>query len=449
MNFDMDMIYSQNLILTPKMEYSLKILKLGNEELSEMIHEEILSNPALEYDEQSDKSSVLIQRNQEDADYYKHKNKKGQDDQDFSNEIKDESFIKQTLSEFLKEQLIFLKLDKKTKLIVEFLVESLDEKGYLSFELEEITKKLRCDKKSAEKAVVIIQKMEPSGVGARSLRECLLIQLENQGKKNTLTYLLADKYLEKIADNKIKHIAEELGIEIAETQELIREIKMLNPKPGASFYSGITQYIKPDIVIEQGEMGLVISINEANIPNIKINTEYCKYLKLTQDKELVKYLGDNYSNASWLLKCINQRNDTLEKIAEVLAKQQKDFFEKGKGFLRPLNLKDVADITQMHESTVSRAINDKYLLCKWGLYPLKYFFSCKNVGKNIQQDNSSDSIKQAILSIVKAENKREPLSDMMIVEKLQQEGMKISRRTVAKYRSQLGIMAADKRREYI
>jgi RNA polymerase sigma-54 factor len=295
----------------------------------------------------------------------------------------------------------------------------------------------------------VIQGFEPVGVGARSLEECLLIQLEAKGfKDESLDYVIKN-HLNDLAENKIQYIAKSIGLTVLQVQAMADLIRTLDPKPGMAYSSGEQiRYVVPDVIIEKEDDGYEIVTNDSTIPSLKVSSYYMNLVKNNKDDEdLQKYLNDKYNSALWLIKSIEQRKRTIFKVSEAVMKLQTEFLEKGEKYLKPMTLKQIADAVGVHESTVSRSINGKFIQTPRGVYEIKYFFS-SGVGSGSGEGLSSNSIKTFIKEIIDGEDPKKPCSDQDMVEILSEKGIEISRRTVAKYRESMNILSSSKRRRY-
>jgi RNA polymerase sigma-54 factor len=308
------------------------------------------------------------------------------------------------------------------------------------------------DAVEVEKVLRLIQTFDPVGVGARNLSECLMIQLKEKGIQDKNAYIVAEKYLEDVATNKIQKIAKELHITVNRVQSICDIIKMLEPKPSRGFIvdSDNIRYIVPDVTIEKVGDDYVIIVNDSNFPMLMISDYYKKMLDNIDDKEANKFLVDKLNSSMWLIKSIEQRRTTLYKVVESIIKFQRKFFDEGYSSLKPLVLKAVADDIGMHESTVSRATNGKYVQTPRGIFELKYFFSSSlgNSGDSEAEGVSSTSVKTKIQDLINKEDPKKPLSDQKIADILIDEGINISRRTVAKYRDEMMISSSSMRRRF-
>lgn len=452
--YELTIEQTQKLSMTPELIQAIQILQYNNQELNEYIDKELLENPILEseYHKESDTEididslrDQLIQAD-ENVEAYKQ-----WESHSTSDEYSYENFVafNYTLTEFLIEQLHFSSLKGQDAEIGRYIIENIDDNGYLSMSLEEICSVLDVDLDSCERVLDLIHTFEPSGVGARDLNECLIIQLASLGELTDEIEFIISNRLKDLADNKYALISKEVGISLTEVQEIADLIKTLEPKPGRGFDSDNSiKYILPDIYVEETNGEYIVSANDGSTPSLHISSYYNSLTEEAKsDKELSNYLNNRFNSAMWLMKSIEQRKKTIYNVASAIVQFQNDFFAKGERFLKPLTLKQIAETVEVHESTVSRAINGKYMQCPRGVFELKYFFT----GGILNEDGSgvsSNSIKSMIKEFVDAEDDKKPLSDSKISEMLHEKGIDISRRTVAKYRDDIGILPSSKRRRF-
>jgi RNA polymerase sigma-54 factor len=354
-----------------------------------------------------------------------------------------------TLSEHLMFQLQFAPIKQSCRRIGRYIIESLDENGYMTLSVEEISRALGVGQDKVQVVLDAIQGFEPAGVGARNLKECLLIQLRHQGNDNPLIEEVINNYLEDIAGNRLNNIAKALNISVKEVQAISDVIKSLEPKPGRQFGSSTeTRYIVPDVTVEKVDGEYIVTVNESSAPRLTISPYYQKML-MDSDKEsnISKFLTGRLNSALWLIKSIEQRRQTIYNVVSAVVKYQIDFFEEGPKHLKTLTLKQIADEVGIHESTVSRSINGKYMQSPRGIFEIKYIFT-SGVSGNSGAGIASESIKTFIREIVENEDPKAPLSDQTIVEILAERGIDISRRTVAKYRDEMNLPSSSKRKRY-
>ncbi|MDU5262342.1 MAG: RNA polymerase factor sigma-54 [Clostridium celatum] len=452
MDFKLDILQKQKLILTQTMKQSINILQMSAYELREYIKKEFEENPILEAefnliesrDNIGNTQSFKYLNDRYDESYnYKYNN---EDEVSVFNFISD----KKSLKDYLYEQLGEVKSDIKIKKIVSYMIESLDNRGYLENTVYEICSDLRIDEEYGESALEILQSLEPCGIGARNLKECLLIQLKNKGILDEIIKEIILKYLEYIADCKYNYIAKELKITPKEVQAYGDIIKTLEPKPARGYYTGEEiKFIIPDAYIVKIRDEYSVIMNKDIIPNITINNLYKQEILNGKDKREVEYVKEKVNDAISLITDIEQRNNTILKLLECIVKKQKAYFENGQEYLKPMTMRELANEMCLHESTVSRAIKDKYILTSRGTIKIKDLFCNRIIASGIEgEDVSTNTIKNKIKQLIKLENKSKPLSDQAICDLLNKEDIVISRRTVAKYREELGIKSSSKRKRF-
>ena len=340
-------------------------------------------------------------------------------------------------------------------MILAFLLEALDEKGYLTDSTTFIADRFDAEEETVEDLIGFLQGLEPAGVAARSLSECLQIQLAQKGILNDDLKEITENHLELLAKNKIAALSAKLGQPAALVSKYCALIRTLDPKPGSRFYhQEETQYIIPDVYVTAKENSFEISLSRDGAPSVSVNGYYQKLSKSTDDAEVKEYLDRKISQTEWVRQCILQRQTTMTKVSEEIVRHQQQFFEKGPEHMQPLKMSEVAEAIEMHESTVSRAIDKKYLQCAWGVFPMSDFFQRKATARDsraaamTEQSFTSDHVKQALKEIIATESPKKPYSDRILSEKLSERGMTISRRTVAKYRDEAGIPDASGRKQF-
>ena len=444
LGMDVSIQQTQKLALTPQMEQSLSVLQMGTEELNQCIEEEVLSNPMLDYAKEPEKKEVRRSQG-EGIGYYSRKKTEDTDYQSYLNAIADEKSEDTELAEYLRMQLYTKKISPRRQKIGEYLIECLEESGYLKMDMDELATGIGLSKEELEREIRFMQTLEPCGVFARDLKECLLLQVQGEEQMQRQARLLIEKYLDEIAQNKIPQISKQTGLTTAEITKTIQYIKEeLEPVPGRGYgCANRNEYIYPDITVKEDEKGYRIILNKEKVHTLELNREYLPMLGQVHSSEENKYLKEQYQKAKILLRNIGKREETLAAVAEAIVDWQREFFEKGKASLKPMNLLDIAQELDVHESTVSRAVRDKYLECRWGIFELKYFFSNKT------SDGNNCNVLTCIQEIIRSENKQKPLSDAKIAEQLEKKGIRISRRTVTKYREQMQIPNTQMRKEYV
>ncbi|MDX5713946.1 RNA polymerase factor sigma-54 [Clostridioides difficile] len=448
MNFNnsLELTQSQKLIMTTQLKQSLSILNMSKLELEEEIKREAENNPLVEVE----KSGEI---NWEE--YIKDMDRSRRLDRteisyNPDNEVNLENLVKYSsnLYEDLKFQISLYKLTDKELEVCEYIIDSLDEDGYLRTEEKVIVDTLKIDEELFEKCLISVQQLEPSGVGARSLSECLMIQMASLGIYNEILEEIVTKDLNLIANNKYKEISKKYNMSLQKCVELINIIKTLDPKPGRTCSVEKSVYIQPDVTVEKIDDEFIVYLNEKDSYQIRINSYYKDILKNSQSDESAKeFIKERLNSATGLMKNIERRKTTVLKIAEEIVKAQDEFLRKGTKYIKPLKMKDIAEKLEFHESTISRGVNGKYMLTPFGVYEFRYFFSSAIETENNEMA-SSTSIKKIIKETIKDENKKKPLSDDHISKLLKEKGINVARRTVAKYREELGIPSSSKRKEY-
>jgi len=445
----------QKLLMTPELHQAIAILQMSTLELTDYIQRELEENPFLEEKEDpvDDKDSIDYFKLQEWVDYYNSRelnlaNKDNGEDRSVENFL----VRRPSLYEHLEFQMRLESKKPDDMLIGNYLIGSIDGNGYLNVDLAEVAGKIKVSRKRVEEVLKVIQSFHPYGVGARNLAECLLLQLKHYGKENELATIIIEKHLSDLARGNLNKIAQSLSVPVCKIQEICDLIRTLDPRPGRQYTDNDSvRYILPDIFVENVNGEYLVVINDFHFPHLIINNVYEAIMRQTNNSfshDTKKYLENKMGAAIWLIRSIEQRRMTLYKVARCIVDIQKDFLAKGIEYLKPLKLKEVADIVDVHESTVSRAANNKYVQTPQGLFELKYFFSS---GINSYYGNeavSSKSIKYMVEEIIAGEDATKPLSDQAIAKILAKRGIRISRRTVAKYRGELGILSTMARKRY-
>lgn len=454
LGYELKIEQKQQLSMTPELIQAIKILQLNSLDLFDYVQNELLDNPILEEslgDKDKPTEEVeLIDRVAED--YYDDRRdsrwENDPDREDFS--LEKFTTETKTLEDFLIEQLNITDLKGNEKNLARFIIEALDDNGYITISKEEIMLLTNSSEELIDNVLKYIHSMEPIGVGTFHLAECLELQLKSQGRLTDQLSFLINNMLDDVANNRISKISKTLSVKPEEVQNMVDIIKSLEPKPGRQFAgSEITKYVIPDVIVEKINGEYVVSGNESNIPKLKVSSYYNKLVEpAKKDPELNEYITDKFNSAMWLIKSIEQRKQTILNVAAAIVNEQNIFFEKGEKYIKQLTLKDIAQLLNIHESTVSRAINGKYMQTPMGVYELKYFFNSGVPVEGEKEGVSSVSVKSFIKEFIAHENPKKPYSDQALVEKLKEEGIEISRRTVAKYRESLGILSSSKRRRF-
>lgn len=488
LGYDLTIEQVQKLVMTPELIQAIQILQFNTQELDSFVQEQLLVNPVLEHvpsgqqdndreadtgveteytaaeheeradrmerqepakpkDEDFDWKEYVKDRQYDDVSYGQWNDKSGEDKENNYEQYVSSSDV--TLPEHLMFQLQFAAPKKDCRKVGKYIIESLDENGYMTSTVEEIAAATGTSEEKISKVLSMIQTFDPMGVGARDLAECLIIQLRQKNQLTEVFEKVINEHLEDLANNKMAVIAKDMGISVKEVQDMCDIIRTLEPKPGRGFAAQTdNRYIIPDVFVERVDDDYVVTINENSSPKLMVSSYYRNLLKdADKDEGLNKYLSERVNSALWLIKSIEQRKQTIYNVVTSVVKHQKDFLDKGSKYMKTLTLKDIAEEVGIHESTVSRSINGKYLQCPRGVFEIKYFFSA-GVSGNEGEGISSKSIKEFIKEIVEAEDPKSPYSDQAMVEKLKEKGINISRRTVAKYRDELNILSSSKRRRY-
>lgn len=442
LGMEMSIRQTQQLVLTPQMEQALSVLQMGAEELNQYIEDGILSNPMLAY--AKPEQGKEVSQSYGERTIYRKGGYADWDRQSYLNAIADEKSYDTQLKEYLRMQLFTRHVSKSRQKRAEFLIECLEESGYLKVPMSDLAKSLDISEAKLEQEISFLQGFEPCGVFARSLKECLLLQLQNEGEFHKNLRFLVSRFLQEIAENKLPEISRQTGWSVSEVADYVKYIKeQLEPIPGRGFGTEREAYIYPDITVKSAENGYRIIYNKERMHAVTLNEEYLPLLSGAHQEWENQYLKEQYQKAKLLIHNVNKREETLRMVAASILDYQMDFFEKGKAFLKPMNLYDVAQELGVHESTVSRTIKDKYLECRWGVFEFKYFFSNKT------SEGNNCNVLTRIEEIIRSEDKRKPLSDEKISKQLEKMGIIISRRTVTKYREQLQIPKTQMRKEYV
>lgn len=453
LDFNLNLSQQQKLVMTQNMQLSINILQMSACELREFINKELEENPIIDSDFNLKKENELEQyKKMLESMEYDNTNYNSYSRYDHDEEgISPLNFVaeKKTLKSYLHEQLHTNKEVRSMRVIIDYMIESLDNRGYLDETVDNICEKFNISEEICVQALEILQSLEPAGIGARNIKECLLIQLKRENRLDSKLESIISNYLELVADNKFKDIAKYLDITQLEAQNYGDIIKKLEPKPSRGYYTGDeVKFITPDAYIKKIGEEYVVIMNNDIVPKISINNAYKNLLLHGDDKEVESYIKDKVGNAIFLIKSINNRENTLRIILEDIIKRQKEYLEKGKKYLKPMMLKDIAEDINMHESTVSRAIKDKYILTSYGTVKIKDLFTVGYSTKGLSdaKDVSAKNIKDIIKEIIDKEDNKKPFSDEMICTELSKKNLNISRRTVAKYREEMGIKSSSKRK---
>jgi len=468
---------SQRVVMTPLLQQAIQLLQLSTLELQEVVQKELLENPLLEevapetnetpetvatapdapaptpvepapvepaptserqtddlpfdltsvmFDDSGDERSLVAQEEREEL--------------PFENIVRSVS----SLNDHLDEQLRFTVEDPLVRRIGTEIIGNLDEDGYLRAELSEIAERCETTVDQVEKVLMLIQAFDPPGVAARSIQECLLIQLKVDPNPDPVSVEIVEEHFDELTRRRYPDIARSLKLPLDRVMESVEEIMGLEPKPGRRFGGADSRYIVPDVVVHKMGSEYVVVLNEDGIPRLRVNALYRSLLRNSGD-EARAYVEQKLRSAVWLIKSVDQRQRTLRKVTQSIVKFQRDFLDKGLPCLRPLSLRDVGEDIGMHESTISRVTTNKYVETPQGLFELKFFFH-SGIASGDGEMVSSVSVKKMIQDLLANEDPAKPLSDQEVAQILKGRGLTIARRTVAKYREELGILPSHQRR---
>jgi RNA polymerase sigma-54 factor len=468
---------SQNLalqqILSPQLQQSLVILQTPLLELRNLVQQEMETNPVLEElpDEPSpDEGSEvepsadenfknefqkLASLDEEWRDYMAQSGSYSAEGFRGSQEAKDKRqfffdsiAVQETLQQNLIGQLNQTALSAPDRTAAELIIGNIDDNGFLQSAPEEMALNSGIPTEHFEKMLALIHSFHPPGVGARDLRECLLIQLKREGKESSIEYKIVSEHMEDLGRRRFPEIARRMGISVEEAQQAASNIARLNPRPGQVFAAAPQNYVLPDVTVEKVDGEYQILLNNEQIPHLRISNTYKDIIAQDNNGSEVKdYVRDKIRSGKFLIRSIHQRQQTISNIAQQIVSRQRDFFEHGPSHLKPMTMGEIADAVGVHETTVSRAVSGKYMATPQGIFEMKYFFT-PGYQTATGESLSNTSVKGAILDLVKREDDNAPLSDQGIVEILTERGIPIARRTVAKYRTELNILPSHMRRKY-
>ena len=476
MGFDLrlEQKLSQSLVMTPRLQQAIKLLQYNTVELASHVQEAMLENPTLEAvpDSAGDANAESIRELRDKASKEQAELKEQRNGDESS--IDWEKFLAQmndgprgpsmrggtihddlppietnltygeSLSDHLMFQLKMLRCGEDEERAADIIIHNLDGRGYLTVPIADIAAEAEVDEEVALEGLEIVQGLDPLGVGARSLSECLILQARQQFPEDEMFPRILEDHLHDLERRNYQAIARALELELEDVVEYHKMIQHLEPRPGRGFAGDEPRYITPDIYVEKHNGEWHIVLNEDGLPDLRVSRYYQKVLR-EASKADQEYLLDKLRGAEFLIKSINKRRKTIRKVMESILKFQRDFFDKGAAGLRPLVLQDVADDVGVHMSTVSRVTTNKYVHTPHGTYELKYFFSAA-VRQTSGADMAAEAIRTRIKQLVAAENPKKPLSDSALAKSLKGEGISVARRTVAKYREQLGILPSSKRK---
>lgn len=457
LEYSMELRQTQKLLMTPQLQQAIKLLQLPVLELTEYLDQQYLENPMLEFEDGEDSTNEEEETVEEeifDIDWEQYFQDRGDVGEPINWDANKKPTFEQftanapTLQQRLLQQLLVLTLPRGVLSIARYIIGNLDDNGYLNQPCSEIATCLRVPEAEVLIGLETVQNLDPPGIGARDLRECLLLQLQNRENVPPYVEEIVCKHLDLVAKGRMPVLAERLNVDIAEIQKAVDCIRSLEPKPGKSVGEEVhAPYIFPDITVVDVAGEWIIMVNDSYSFRFRVSPVYYRMLKAAKTNETKKFLQEKFNSALWLLKSLEQRRTTLHRLTEFIIQYQQPFFQQGVKHLRPLRLKDVAEVLDVHESTVSRAVNGKYVQTPRGIFELRYFFSV-----NLETDDgggiSSTGVKKVLAELVAEENNKNPLTDLELAQCFQERGVKISRRTIAKYRDELSIPSSTLRKRW-
>ncbi|CAN5528817.1 RNA polymerase factor sigma-54 [soil metagenome] len=464
---------SQNLslqqVLAPQLQQSLLILQAPLLELRNLVQQEMETNPVLEElsneigsetaddtakasdEDFKEEFDQLAKLDDEWRDYMAQSNSysgRSQDEEDKRQFFLDSIATQETLQQHLMNQLNQTVLDAADRKTAEVIIGNIDDSGFLQSTPEDMSMNTGIPTEEFENMLTLIQSFYPPGVGARDLRECLLIQLKRDGRQSSLEYKIISDHMQDLGKRRFPEIARRMGLSAEQVQKCANSIAQLDPRPGQIFAEAPQNYVLPDVTLEKIDGEYQVILNGEQIPHLRISNTYKDIMSGDGSGSEVKdYIRDKIRSGKFLIKSIHQRQQTISNIAHEIVKRQREFLNHGSSHLKPMTMVQIANIVGVHETTVSRAISGKYMSTPQGVYEMKYFFT-PGYQTSSGEAMSNTSVKEAILDLVKNENGNAPLSDKEIVEILSARGIPIARRTVAKYRTELNILPSNMRRKY-
>ncbi len=446
----------QKLVITPRLRQAIEILQLSAVELKDYIEHQLLENPVLEKSEEGEDQEPVEALGDvvspEWLEYFSDSSDLGytrvyQEKETVSYE---RAVVRvPNLEEHLLSQFNLVVKDELDRRVGEFLIGSIDQAGYLALSVDAAAKTLGVSRERVEKNLALVQRLDPPGIGARDLRECLLIQLRVLGERDEVAERIVAEYLEDLGAGRLTRIVGSLGISRERVQRALDTIRRLDPKPGRKFgYADEVRYIVPDVTVERVGDQFVILVNDYHLPRLAVSPFYRNLLNdRTSSHAIRQYINEKINAAIWLIKSIEQRRLTLFRVVEAIVSYQKRFLEAGVKYLLPMTLRQVAEEIGVHESTVSRATANKFAQTPQGIFELRFFFQ-SGVSSSGGTGVSAQSVKEMIRELVTAEDAAKPLSDQDLADRLRQQGVAVSRRTVAKYRNEIGIPPSTRRKRY-
>ncbi|WP_404329839.1 RNA polymerase factor sigma-54 [Mesobacillus maritimus] len=451
---------TMKLAMTQELTQAIALLQYSSQELVTFLEEKAIENPLLQVEQKNIRS---LDRTRDFKKKSRSTSSQNRETQNWIEQIAEKSG---SLREHLFFQINLLRLTDQERKIVHYFIDTIDENGYLGVGIDETCSKFGIVEAEVERCLTILQSLDPIGVGARSLQECLLLQVNNntfnvdikiedtvdkdaaeRSPIELLKVILSEHFI-LFAEKKWKSIAKLLKMDLREIQKAFDYVQTLNPRPGATFQVEKAAYVVPDVIVKIENDELTVGLFDDTIPKVTFNESYFQELAAYKDAEVGRFLQEKQNDFQWIHKSLEQRRETLMKVALKIVEKQREFFYQGLSFLKPMTMREISEELDIHESTVSRAVREKYIQTPTGTYEMKTLFS-SSIQTTEQDQTSSNHAKAAIELLIKNENKQKPLSDQEIVHMLEdRSGIKISRRTVAKYREQLGIASSSKRKRF-
>lgn len=457
----------QKLVLTPQLQQAIKLLQLTRMELQEQVNQELCENPVLEeiqygqengggeegdpVQEVDNIADTILKGMERDENWgsYSPSYSGSFTDSDEKQHFIENTYAKKTsLLDHIMWQLRMNSIDDDEFRVGTIIAGNLNDDGYLTISIEEVAERGESEPSFAEGVLKKIQLFDPVGVASRNLKECLKVQAECYNVSDPVVISLIDNYLPKLLNKNYGYLAKKLGVSKEAVLEAVEIISSFEPKPGRPFITEEPRYITPDVYVFKFDNEYVVTLNDNGLPKLRINNYYRNILKDGSDvpESTRDFIRERIKSATWLIKSIQQRQRTMYKVSKSIVSHQLDFLEKGEKYLKPLVLRDVAQDVEVHESTVSRVTNGKYIHTPRGVFELKFFFTSR-VSSTSEDGESMESVKSRIKEIISGENPKKPITDKQIVEVLKGKGIFIARRTIAKYREMMGILSSAGRRE--
>ncbi len=464
--FDQSQSLLQQQSIAPQMQQSLQLLQTPTLELRELVQQELVINPTLEEestdisleetaslseDDEFDREfAELSQLDEEWREYMAQSRVSSpkRDDADERHQFVMDSIVEPiTLQDHLMNQLSFAEVSPKIREIAAMLIGNIGENGFLQINLEDLCFDMGIPIEDLEEGKSLVQSFDPVGIGATDLRDCLLIQLERLGKHHSLEYRIIDHHLDDLARKRYPQVAKKLSVTPEQITKAAEFIATLDPRPGSRFGEDTNTYVTPDVTVEWIGKEWLVTMNNEQIPRLRISNAYKDLMAGGNGREAKAYIRDKIRAGKFLIKSIHQRQQTIQSIATEIVKRQEGFLEEGPSKLKPMNMAQIAEKVGVHETTVSRAVSGKYMATPHGVFEMKYFFTTgyeTDEGETL----SNTSVKQTLGEMINGENAKKQYSDKCLVEELEKRGIKIARRTVAKYREEMNILPSHMRRSY-